>query len=136
VGIDAAPRAIARARSKAEERGSSAQFEVADALELEALGRVFRTAIDSGLFHVFDDADRDRFARSLASVVETDGRYHLLCFSEHEPGTWDPRRVSQAEIRGLFVEPDWRAEEIAAAGFQTNFEGGDVRAWRAQIVRL
>jgi ubiquinone/menaquinone biosynthesis C-methylase UbiE len=58
LGVDAAPTAIARAREKAQLRGSSATFLVADALALEGLGRTFDTAIDCGLFHTFSDADR------------------------------------------------------------------------------
>ena len=46
-GVDAVPAAIERARQKAEERGIAATFQVADALDLTALGRTFETVIDS-----------------------------------------------------------------------------------------
>jgi 2-polyprenyl-3-methyl-5-hydroxy-6-metoxy-1,4-benzoquinol methylase len=52
-GIDVAPTAIARARAKASERGLTARFEVADALDLGRLSLTVDTVIDSGVFHVF-----------------------------------------------------------------------------------
>jgi SAM-dependent methyltransferase len=52
------PRAFAHARAKAAERGVTARFEVADALNLGQLCVSFDTVIDSGLFHVFDDQAR------------------------------------------------------------------------------
>src|ERR1700747_1686877 len=56
--IHRAPTAIARARAKASERGLTARFEVADALDLGRLGLTVDTVIDSGVFHVFSDGDR------------------------------------------------------------------------------
>lgn len=134
-GIDAAPRAIGKAIDKARERGLSVKFLVTDALALATLGRRFRTVIDSGLFHVFDDDERAIFAASVADVLEPGGRYHLLCFSEHVPGEWGPRRVTQGEIRRTFAA-GWRIEEIVETRFETNLPEGSVRAWRATIERL
>jgi SAM-dependent methyltransferase len=134
-GIDAAPRAIGKAIDKARERGLSVKFLVTDALALATLGRRFRTVIDSGLFHVFDDDERAIFAASVADVLEPGGRYHLLCFSEHVPGEWGPRRVTQEEIRRTFAA-GWRVVEIVETRFETNLPEGWVRAWRATIERL
>lgn len=58
MGVDVSGRAIQRARDKAAERGLRARFEVADALHLVDLGLMFDAIIDSGVFHVFDDANR------------------------------------------------------------------------------
>src|SRR4029450_5357771 len=54
LGVDVAETALATARERADQRGIKAQFEVADALQLERLGRKFSTVLDSGLFHSFD----------------------------------------------------------------------------------
>ena len=54
--------------------------------------------IDSGLFHVFNDEDRRRYVEGLATVLKPGGRLFLLCFSDEEPGTQGPRRVSRKEI--------------------------------------
>ena len=56
LGIDVSARAIEIARGKAAERGVETVFEVLDALHLDTLGESFDTILDSGLFHVFDDA--------------------------------------------------------------------------------
>jgi 2-polyprenyl-3-methyl-5-hydroxy-6-metoxy-1,4-benzoquinol methylase len=62
------PTAIRLAQAKATERGIAAQFLVADARDLASLGREFDVVLDCGLFHVFDDAGREAFVPSLASV--------------------------------------------------------------------
>jgi SAM-dependent methyltransferase len=134
-GIDGAPLAIEKAQRRADARGIAATFVVGDALALTDLGRTFDTAIDSGLFHVFPDDDRERYVRGLAAVVNPGGRFFMLCFSEHEPGSDGPRRVTRDEIRAAFRD-GWRVESIRAARFETNREGGDVRAWLAVVARV
>jgi SAM-dependent methyltransferase len=132
LGVDAAPAAIERARAKGRARGLEATFEVRDALDLEGLGRTFDTIIDSGLFHVFSDADRPRFVSSLRAALRPGGRYLLLCFSDRQPGIEGPRRVSQAEIRATFGAP-LRVEFVREARFETNTHEGGARAWFASI---
>lgn len=102
LGIDIVPTVIEKALAKARERSVAATFLVADALNLQVLGRRFNTVIDSGLFHVLPDKKRPVFLRSLASVLRPGGTYFMLCFNEHEPGSWGPRRVTRAEIRENF----------------------------------
>jgi 2-polyprenyl-3-methyl-5-hydroxy-6-metoxy-1,4-benzoquinol methylase len=134
-GVDFATKAIALAQRKAAERGSSARFLVHDALDLGSLGEQFDTVLDCGLFHVFDDDDRPRLVASLAAVVSPGGRYHLLCFSELEPGDWGPRRVTQAEIRANFAD-GWRVEEIEPATIDITMDPAGARAWHATITKL
>src|SRR5262249_38848418 len=64
-GIDVAPTAIELAQRKAKARDLPVRFLVWDALELPALGEQFDTVFDSGLFHLFDDADRSRYVDGL-----------------------------------------------------------------------
>lgn len=133
-GIDAVPRAISRAHRKAEDRGLTARFLVWDALRLADLGEQFDTVLDSGLFHIFSDEDRAQFVASLGAVVPAGGHYYLLCFSDRQPGTMGPRRVSQSEIRDAFGHPDWRVDAIDAVAMETNME--PIRGWRASITRM
>ncbi len=135
VGVDSAPTAIALARRKATERGLQVQFRVADALDLEALGLRFDTVLDCGLFHVLTDPDRDRYIRSLATVLDPSGRYHLLGFSDQAPGDSGPRRLSRDEIEGSFG-PAWRLDELRRVQIATNLPGGVVPAWLATLTRL
>jgi len=136
VGVDVSPRAIERARRKAGERGLAVRFEVADALSLGELGLTFDTVIDSGLFHVFDDADRARYVTSLASVLPSGGTCYLMCFSDRQPGTMGPRRVSQEELRAAFSD-GWAVASIVADAFEVNPGLGTptAQAWLATIRR-
>ena len=137
-GVDGAPRAIEQARTKATERGIKARFVVGNALELErpspSFDVSFDVVIDSGMFHTFTDEEREFFVRSLASVLRPGGRLYLLVWSEHEPGTWGPRRVTQAEIRDTFRE-GWTVCYIRESVYELNVNGGGSRAWLAAIER-
>lgn len=115
-GVDLAPAAIERAQGKATERGLTARFEVADVLDMHAFADTFDSGIDSGCFHVFDDDARARYVRSLHGALHPGGRLFIMTFSDRQPGTWGPRRVSQAELRAAFSE-GWRVDDIEAATF-------------------
>jgi len=136
LGIDITPVAVRSAKAKAAKRGLHAAFEVGDVLELDRLGRTFATVIDSGVFHIFDDADRARYVVSLAAVLDPGGVLHLLCFSEHTPGDAGPRRVTQAELRAAFAE-GWQVERIEPALIEVRegFAPEPAHAWLARIVR-
>lgn len=141
-GLDYLAEPIIRAKQKAAERGLTVNFLVMDALSLNDLPEVFDTVIDSGLFHVFDDEDRTRYVRGLASVLKPGGRLYLLCFSDEEPGTQGPRRVSQEELREAFAD-GWAVEEVRAARFEVrpdlkaiSFSEGGPKAWFSVVRRL
>jgi SAM-dependent methyltransferase len=138
LGVDVSPLAIERARGKAAARGVKARFEVADALSLGDLGQSFDTILDSGLFHVFDDGNRARYVTSLASVLRPGGRLYLMCFSDRQPGTFGPRRVSQDELRAAFSD-GWTIVAIQADAFEVNrgfFDGATTQAWLATVSRV
>jgi SAM-dependent methyltransferase len=101
-GLDGSATAIELARKKAEERKLPVQFHVWDALELGRLRKRFETVIDVGLFHVFADQDRRRYAESLAEVTAPGSDLFILCFSTEEPPGPGPRHVGEDEIRGAF----------------------------------
>ena len=140
-GIDFVPVAIERARAKAAERGIEATFIVGNALELKKLGRQFDTLIDCGLFHTFTDEERPVFVMGLAEVLRSGGWLHVLCFSDQEPGTEGPRRVSQQEIRDAFHD-GWIVKRIEPIQFDSiprpdgpTFSPGGPKAWLAAIER-
>jgi SAM-dependent methyltransferase len=137
LGVDLSPLAIEQARGKAAARGIKARFQVADALSLESLDLRFDTLIDSGVFHVFDDDSRPRYVASLASVLRPGGHLYLMCFSDRQPGTFGPRRVSQDELRAAFGD-GWTILGIEADTFALNpgfFPRTTAQAWRADITR-
>jgi SAM-dependent methyltransferase len=133
-GIDFSPSAIEQARAKAAARDLAVEFRVGDALELGADSERFATVVDSGLFHVFDDAMRVRYAAALHRATAPGGRLFLLCFSEHEPGEYGPRRVRQDELRAVFAD-GWQIDAIDDARIITTFSPEGVFAWRASITR-
>jgi SAM-dependent methyltransferase len=141
VGIDFVEEAIRRARAKAAERGLAVEFLVKDARTLGEWGERFATAIDSGLFHVFSDDDRRRYVGGLARVLEPGGRLYLMCFSDEEPGTEGPRRVSRQELYDAFAD-GWEVESAQPARVEVNpeftgfkFSEGGPKAWFAVVRR-
>jgi SAM-dependent methyltransferase len=133
-GIDLSPRAIALAEQKAKERNLAPRFFVGNALDLESRNEHYDTVLDCGLFHVFDDRDRAVFVRSLQATVVTGGRYFMLCFSDHQPGDWGPRRVSRAEIESSFAN-DWRIDSIEASRLEITIDPEGALAWRVSITK-
>lgn len=132
-GLDAAPRAIEKARRKAVERGAKAKFVLGDALHLDRLGKRFDTITDCGLFHVFSDDDRKAYVRSLKTALKRSGTYFMLCFSGNEPAGWGgPRRVSREEIRDAFGA-GWRIKYVREARFSTTFNDDGGRAWLSLV---
>jgi SAM-dependent methyltransferase len=140
-GIDFLEEPIQRARRKAAERGLPATFLVQDALTLKDGSERFDAVIDSGLFHVFGDEDRRRYVEGLATVLKPGGRLYLLCFSDEEPGTQGPRRVSQKELHDAFAR-GWSVESIEPSRFEVRpdlkdlaFSAGGPKAWFSVIRR-
>lgn len=133
-GVDLSPTAIAKAGEKARDRDVEVHFVVHDVLDLRSLGMDFDTVIDSGVFHTFADDAREAFVSSVASVLSPGGVYHMIAFSELEPGSWGPRRVSAEEIRSAFSQ-GWRVEGISDACYETNFDNICVMSWLATVVR-
>jgi len=134
-GIDIAAAAIAVARAKSHERRLNAKFLVADVLQLTDFPMKFDSVLDSGLFHILSENDLPRFIGVLRSVMSPSSCYFLLCFSDRQPGTKGPRRVSEQQIRSAFEE-GWRVELIESAKVEVrNFSKG-IPGWFARIVRL
>ena len=142
IGIDFVEEAIRRARAKAAERGLSVEFLVKDATTLGNWGKRFASVIDSGLFHVFSDADRLRYVAGLAKVLQPGGRLFLMCFSDEEPGTEGPRRVSRQELDAAFAD-GWEVESVQPVQIEINpeftevqFSEGGPKAWFAVVRRM
>lgn len=128
-GVDIAPTAIGIARANAQARDlPAARFLVGDALSMESMALRFDTVIDSGLLHALSDAQREVYIHSVATVLEPDGWFHVLGFSEKEPGTDGPRRLSRAELEDAFRE--WQVVELVDARFQTNNHKNGAEAYR------
>jgi hypothetical protein len=133
-GIDLSTVAIERAMVKAHARRLPVVFLAGDALDADEIGRTFDTLIDSGCFHTLSDADRARYAASVAALSKPRTQLHIACFSEAEPPGWGPRRVTQSELRAVFAA-DWTVDAISAARYETTMASGGAAAWLASFTR-
>jgi len=135
VGVDLATRAIDAAKAKSTERKLKVDFLIANALSLEFKNDYFDNAIDSGLFHTFDDSNRVDFAREIARVLKTGGKYFMLCFSDKEPTNWGgPRRITKEEIKTTF-SPLFNINYIRDAYFATRIHNTGGRAYLTSATR-
>ena len=136
LGVDVAETALANARDKAAARGIELEFSSADALQLERLGRTFKTVLDCGLFHTFDRDERLLYAASLASVMEREGSLYLVCFSDQGPGT-GPHPVRQEDLTAAFPSAaGWKLVAIRPDRLQTRFHDHGAPAWFATLTRI
>jgi len=133
-GIDGSPTAIAAAERKAAERGRTPRFLVHDVLDLQSLDETFESVIDSGVYHIFDDADRLRYVASLEAVTRSRARLFLLCFSDLQPGEFGPRRIGEQELRDSF-EAGWRIDALERTTMHTTRSPEGVHAWLASMTR-
>jgi SAM-dependent methyltransferase len=114
LGIDSSENAIEQARDNAAQRGVSARFEVADALELTP-DQAYDTAVDSALFHIFDPEERARYVRSLRRVCGPDARVHVLALSDTGPG-FGPQ-ISDTVIQEAFGD-GWVLEDLQPSTYR------------------
>ncbi|WP_433192785.1 class I SAM-dependent methyltransferase [Nocardia sp. CA-107356] len=136
LGVDVAETALAIARDKAAARGIEAEFAVADAFQLERLGRRFDTVLDCGLFHAFDEDERPGYVASLASVTEHDGTVYVLCFSDDGPDT-GPHPVRREELTAAFSPGNgWHVAAIEPDRIRTRYHDDGAPAWFATIKRI
>jgi SAM-dependent methyltransferase len=140
-GVDYLEEPIRRARLKAAEQKLTVVFLVKDATTFQDWKERFDNVVDSGLFHVFSDDDRKKYVAGLASVLKPGGRLYLMCFSNEEPGTDGPRRISKQELHEAFAS-GWEIESIEASRFETrpdltgfNFSPGGPKTWFAILRR-
>ena len=140
-GVDYLEEPIRRAKLKAAEQKLAVTFLVKDATALKDWTERFDNVVDSGLFHVFSDDDRKKYVVGLATVLKPGGRLYLMCFSNEEPGTDGPRRVSEQELREAFAD-GWVIESIEPSRFETRpdlkdftFSPDGPKTWFATIRR-
>jgi hypothetical protein len=90
--------------------------------------------LDCGLFHVLDDDDRRSFVENLRSVIQPGGRYFMLCFSDRQPGSFGPHRITRDEIRASFDE-GWQVDSVEPAKLDSRMGPEGILGWLARITR-
>lgn len=116
LGIDYSPPAIEMARENARRRGVDARFAVGDAMALGAdQASGYDTILDSALFHIFDDADRQSYVASLYAGCRPGGTVHVLALSDAGRG-FGPE-VSEDQIRRAFGD-GWELEALEVTTYR------------------
>ena len=134
-GVDIAPTALRAAEDKARQRGLAARFRRQDARDLASLGETFAPVLDCGLFHVFGEEDRAAYVAALHSALRPGGRYLMLCFSDRQPGTVGPHRLTGEQLRAAFAG-GWRIDSLEPATLEIITDPAGVRAWLLTATRL
>ncbi len=133
-GVDFLAGPIETAKLKSSERGLDVTFGQHDALKLSLLNEKFDNVLDSGLLHSFSDDDLQQYVNELTAVTHAGSQLFVLCFSELEPGSKGPRKLSEAAIRELFAD-NWKIESMTRTRFivrqdtQANYSDGGPHAW-------
>jgi SAM-dependent methyltransferase len=98
-GADISPRAIAKARRKAQAAGVSPTFLVGDVTNLTEVEGPFDLVVDNGCLHSLFPAARDRYVSTLLSLTRPGSRLFLRCFIR------DPRRRFSLQNNSLVMKP-------------------------------
>lgn len=135
--MDIARLAIKKGKVKAAKQKVIVDFRVGDALRLNEYfeEQSFDTVIDSGLFHSLDDEDRLPFAKQIRRVLVDGGKYFLLCFSDKEPGTEGPRRISREEIQRTFSQL-FRIDYIRDTFFASKYHTKGAKAYLTSMTKV
>jgi SAM-dependent methyltransferase len=134
-GIDFVPKALRRARERAEEAGVELRLIEADvtALRESDVGSDFRFLIDFGLFHdELTDEQRDAMGREVSAVAAPGATLAMVA--------WAPRRLrpiirgaSRGDIEAAY--PEWsivdeHRVDLSGAAFYRLFPKADPRVYR------
>lgn len=134
--IDFVSAVIERARAHYHEESERLQivFEVADALELDRLGRTFDCVLDSGMFHLLSDQQRLAYEHGLRAATAPGSIVHMLCFSEEETRAGGPRRIRLDEICTSFGA-SWDIRSARSAEYSAKIFESPASAWAVELVR-
>jgi SAM-dependent methyltransferase len=117
-GVDFVPRALAKARAKAQARQASVNFVEADVTRLSSagVGTGFALIVDNGCLHNLIDNDRDAYVREVTAAAAPDAR---LLIGALDPGEqFGVQGITQPEIERRFT-PAWT---LLSAGDAPEFE--------------
>ncbi|MBN2255763.1 MAG: hypothetical protein JW736_08650 [Deltaproteobacteria bacterium] len=104
-------------------------------MNLGKLHERFDTVLDAGLFHNLSDNSRIRYASSLGAALKPGGIFHMLCFSDSQPGFIGPRRISKNEIYQTFSQ-GWHIDTIRKTRYKAYYPIGGANAWIASIRKV
>ncbi|HYI16719.1 MAG TPA: methyltransferase domain-containing protein [Thermomicrobiales bacterium] len=106
-GVDFVPKALRRARKRAQAAGVDVRFVHGDAAQLDSdrVGSGFRLVIDFGAIHGLTPAQREAVGRNVSAVATPDASVMILAAMPGHRGPL-PSGMSRDEIETAFQ--DWR----------------------------
>lgn len=130
-GIDFVPKALGKARAKADAAHVTVDFREANATRLstEGVGTGFGLIVDNGCLHGMSDVDRESYAREVTAVAAPDARLLLVEFTPG--GTFAVPGIGQEEIERRFT-PAWT---LLSTGEQTYEAGRYSKALRHYLLQ-
>ncbi len=130
VGVDGSARAIAKARKKLEAAHIKAPLYVADLLDTDHFPATgpFDFVMDIGVMHIFDDADRARYAATLDRVTQRGSYHYAFGFKRGMAPRrgllrWirgGPRGMNADDVRSALEPHGFKVLEAHDAGFDAN----------------
>lgn len=103
-GVDIAPRAIAKAKRKAQAAGVAVTLRVGDVCDLRGIEGPFDLAIDNGCFHSLPPQKRQAYVETLVRLLAPGGYYLLECFlrEENQSSRFGPPGLRSGEVDEWF----------------------------------
>lgn len=107
-GVDGVPKAIDRARRRAQNAGAEVTWVLGDVTALESLGigDGYQLVLDRGCFHGLSDEGRRRCAEGITAVTAPGARMLMYAFQPRSRGM-GPEGISREELEGYFRDR-WR----------------------------
>ena len=82
--------------------------------------RKFDVILDSAIFHIFSDADRQIYSEQIKNLLKPKGVYIQLVISDTEARPGGPRRVGKKDIVSAFRKEDgWNIISIEETSYLT-----------------
>ncbi|HUB05645.1 MAG TPA: class I SAM-dependent methyltransferase [Myxococcales bacterium] len=102
VGSDLSAAAVAGATKRAASAGQGRVRFVQDDILKSHLEGPFEAIFDRGCFHVLPPECRSTYVRTVGHLLAPGGILFLKCFSDQQPGSEGPYRLSPADVRSAF----------------------------------
>ena len=103
IATDISRTAIEKAKARSKRARARIDFRVDNILDSRLGDGLVDVVVDRGTFHVLPPQTRARYASEVHRILRRDGLLLLKTFSDKEPGTEGPYRLSPGELRGYFL---------------------------------
>ena len=122
---------MARIKSRLAGVESRIEFGVGD-LRHGVSGPTFDEALDAGVLHLFSDADRLPYLRTIRDALRNGGWFTAIVFRDEETRPGGPRRMDRDELEGLLTRSGFAVETIDKTVYETDAHEGGARSWLAR----